>query len=132
MDAERHATLNPTAASKTSWVQRCLGAFDTPVVTATDFVRAVAEQVRPYVPGPYRTLGTDGYGRSDTRPVLRFFEVDRHSIVVAALASLGDRAATRAAVDRYGLDTIAPPPWRRDGRPAGAGSDCRPRRRELS
>ena len=83
-------------------------------MAATDYVRAVAEQIRPHIPAPYRTLGTDGYGRSDTRPVLRrFFEVDRHSIVVAALASLGDRAATRAAIERYELDTTAPPPWRR-------------------
>jgi pyruvate dehydrogenase E1 component len=100
MDAERHATLNPTARSRTTWVQRCLGGSDAPVVAATGYGRAVAEQIRPHVPAPYRTLRTDGYGRSDTRPVLRsLFEVDRHSIVVAALASLGDRDATRAAID---------------------------------
>jgi len=89
MDAER-STLRGEA--KTSWVEACLGATAGPIVAATDYVRAVADLIRPYLPPgrKYVALGTDGFGRSDTRKALRaFFEVDRDSIVRAALAGLG-------------------------------------------
>ena len=75
-----------------SWVERCLGPTAGPIVVASDYVRAVPDLVRPYLPGErrYVALGTDGFGRSDTRARLRaFFEVDRDSIVRAALAALG-------------------------------------------
>ena len=81
-------------------------------------MRAYAEQIRPYVPARYTTLGTDGFGRSDTREALRaFFEVDRHHTVVAALDGLAadgaiDAAVVAAAIERFGIDADAAPPVR--------------------
>ena len=97
-----------TQQTKTSYVAQCLGVHKVPVVAATDYVRAVPELIRAFVPQRYVTLGTDGFGRSDTRKALReFFEVDRHSIVIAALRALlddGKIAATvlDAALKKYG------------------------------
>ncbi|PLZ01578.1 pyruvate dehydrogenase (acetyl-transferring), homodimeric type [Burkholderia sp. WAC0059] len=104
------------------YVTKALGASHGPVVAATDYVRALPELIRAYVPRRYVTLGTDGFGRSDTRAALRaFFEVDRASIVIAALKALADdgalpRAVAREAVERYGKRADgerAAPPWRR-------------------
>ena len=87
------------------------------MVAATDYVRAFAEQIRPYVPRRYVVLGTDGFGRSDTRERLRrFFEVDRHAVAVAALKALADEGTIPAgrvaeAISRYGLDPKKPAPW---------------------
>jgi pyruvate dehydrogenase E1 component len=76
-------------------------------------VRAVADLIRPYVPRQYAALGTDGFGRSDTRAALRaFFEVDARHICSAALAALDAKLAS-AARDRYGLDAMGRPPWER-------------------
>jgi pyruvate dehydrogenase E1 component len=81
-------------------------------------MRAFAEQIRPYVPGPYTVLGTDGFGRSDYRVALRrFFEVDRHYVTVAALKALADRgdlepAAVQRAIETYFIDPDRPPPLR--------------------
>jgi pyruvate dehydrogenase E1 component len=89
-------------------VSSALGASQGPVIAATDYVRAVPELIRAYVPRRYVTLGTDGFGRSDTRAALReFFEVDRASIVIAALKALADEGEVEArvvrdAVERYG------------------------------
>jgi pyruvate dehydrogenase E1 component len=91
-----------------SWVERCLGPTAGPIVAASDYVRAVPDLVRPHLPPGRRcdALGTDGFGRSDTRASLRaFFEVDRDSIVRAALVALGAPPLQGAAA--------APPPWRR-------------------
>jgi pyruvate dehydrogenase E1 component len=88
-------------------------------VAATDYVRAYAEQIRPYVPGRYTVLGTDGFGRSDWRRTLRsFFEVDRRHVVVAALKALADDGAlepsvVQDAIDRYELEVEEEAPWRR-------------------
>jgi len=88
-----------------------------PVVAATDYVRAFAEQIRPYVPRRYVVLGTDGFGRSDTREKLRrFFEVDRHHVAVAALQALAEEGAlpearVSDAISKYGIDRARPPPW---------------------
>jgi pyruvate dehydrogenase E1 component len=104
MAAERARRLE--GASTAPWVEQCLGPTDGPIVAASDYVRAVADLARPYVPAgrAYAALGTDGFGRSDTRAALRaFFEVDRASIVAAALAALGRAAPARA---------IGPAPWR--------------------
>jgi len=77
------------------------------VVAASDYVRAVADLIRPYVPHQYVALGTDGFGRSDTRAALRsFFEVDAKHICVAALAALDPKLAA-AALHRYGIDGVA-------------------------
>ncbi|WP_457266424.1 transketolase-like TK C-terminal-containing protein, partial [Pseudomonas sp. P5_C3] len=76
---------------KTPYITRMLDQTQGPVIAATDYVRALPELIRGFVPSRYVTLGTDGFGRSDTRQALReFFEVDRHSIVIAALKSLVD------------------------------------------
>jgi pyruvate dehydrogenase E1 component len=98
-------------------VERCLAETDGPVVAATDYVRAFPEQIRPYVQRRYVTLGTDGYGRSDTREKLRrFFEVDRHHVALAALKALADdgkfpAAKVAEAIEKYRIDPKKPPPW---------------------
>ncbi|MCX8006170.1 MAG: pyruvate dehydrogenase (acetyl-transferring), homodimeric type, partial [Burkholderiaceae bacterium] len=95
------------------WVERQLAANGKPVIAASDYVSAVADLIRPWVRDRYLALGTDGFGRSDTRERLRrFFEVDRHAIAVAALSAL-DPAAARGACARFGLDPAAAPPWER-------------------
>jgi pyruvate dehydrogenase E1 component len=110
MRAERERRFGKTA---TGWVEQCLAPTQGPVVAASDYVRAVPDLIRPYVPRPYVALGTDGFGRSDTRAALRaFFEVDAKHICVAALAALDPKLAT-AARDRYGVDAGARPPWER-------------------
>ncbi len=117
MAAERAHRLHPEAPRRASHVEACLGPTAGPVVAATDHVRAFAEQIRPHVPRRYTVLGTDGFGRSDTREKLRrFFEVDRHHVAVAALAALAADGAVPArraaeAVARYGIDPDRPDPW---------------------
>ncbi|MGY0218558.1 pyruvate dehydrogenase (acetyl-transferring), homodimeric type [Endozoicomonadaceae bacterium StTr2] len=87
--ARRHNMLHPEADKQTSWVEQCLAGRKGPVVAATDYMKLYADQIRDFVPGTYVTLGTDGFGRSDTRAALReFFEVDRNFIVIAALNAL--------------------------------------------
>ena len=110
MRAERRRRLGENA---TSWTEECLTPTEGPVVAASDYVSAVADLIRPYVPRRYVALGTDGFGRSDTRAALRaFFEVDARHIVHAALFALDGALAARA-LDRYGIDRVAPPPWER-------------------
>ena len=83
------------------------------MIAASDYVSAVADFIRPYVPRKFVALGTDGFGRSDTRAALRaLFEVDAKSIVLAALAALDERLAADAR-HRYGIDAVARPPWER-------------------
>ncbi|MEX0900419.1 MAG: pyruvate dehydrogenase (acetyl-transferring), homodimeric type [Gammaproteobacteria bacterium] len=90
--ADRWNLLNPGAKTpQRAYVAECLDDTDGPVVAATDYMRAVADQVRPWVRGRYTVLGTDGFGRSDSREQLRhFFEVDRRWITIAALRALAD------------------------------------------
>ncbi|HEX9390932.1 MAG TPA: alpha-ketoglutarate dehydrogenase [Usitatibacteraceae bacterium] len=98
ISVERAARLS-TGEGKPSYVAQCLGKHKVPVVAATDYVRAVPELIRAFVPQRYVTLGTDGFGRSDTRKALReFFEVDRNSIVIAALRALFDEGKIEASV----------------------------------
>jgi len=95
-----------------SWVERQLPKNGAPVIAASDYVSAVADLIRPWIADPYTALGIDGFGRSDTRAHLRrFFEVDRQSVVVAALEALRDPRAAEAR-NRYGLRD-ADPPWTR-------------------
>jgi pyruvate dehydrogenase E1 component len=95
------------------WIAAQLPKTGAPVVAACDYVSAVADLIRPWIADKYVALGTDGFGRSDTRANLRrFFEVDRHSVVVAALAALDDRRVAEAR-ERYGLEAGAAPPWAR-------------------
>jgi pyruvate dehydrogenase E1 component len=116
---ERANRLQPGDADRTSHVARLLAGSD-PVVAATDYVRAWPQLIAEYVGARYVTLGTDGFGRSDTRTALRrFFEVDRYHVVLAALQALAregrcERAVLAEAVRRYGIDsTPAAPPWDR-------------------
>ncbi len=97
----------------TAWVEQQLAATGTPIVASSDYVSALADLIRPWVRDRYIALGTDGFGRSDLRTALRrFFEVDRHSIAVAALSAI-DPALARRAAALYGLDAEAAPAWLR-------------------
>jgi len=117
LDAERHNRLHPGAAPVASWVEHCLELTAGPVVAVSDYLRTVPDLIRAWVPRRYVALGTDGYGRSDTRAALRcFFEVDRHHIVLAALKALADDGAlepsrVEEAIARYGIDVGGPNPW---------------------
>ncbi|TVS18518.1 MAG: pyruvate dehydrogenase (acetyl-transferring), homodimeric type [Gammaproteobacteria bacterium] len=114
--ADRWNLLHPEEEPRVPYVTDCLGAVEAPVIAATDYMKAFADQIREWVPHPYRVLGTDGYGRSDTREKLRhFFEVDRRFIVVAALKSLADRQIipatdVSAAIAHFGIDPEKPDP----------------------
>ena len=113
---ERWNRLHPEAEQHTSYVESCLAGREGPVVAATDYVRMYAEQVRHLVPARYVTLGTDGYGRSDTRANLRkFFEVDRYHVATAALKALADdqklaSALVSEAIRKYEINADAPNP----------------------
>ncbi|HKU86118.1 MAG TPA: pyruvate dehydrogenase (acetyl-transferring), homodimeric type, partial [Casimicrobiaceae bacterium] len=113
----RQNLLNPTAKPRQSHVEQSLSETSGPVVAATDYMRTFAEQIRAYVPRRYVVLGTDGFGRSDTREKLRhFFEVDRTYVTVAALKALADEGAIPAtkvaeALKKYGIDPAKPAPW---------------------
>ena len=102
-----------------SWVSRALAGSNAPVIAASDYVRALPELIRAQISARYVTLGTDGFGRSDTRAQLRrFFEVDRNWIAVHALIALAEdgkvaRDVPGAAMQRYGLDAAADAPWTR-------------------
>ncbi len=86
IEVERWNMLHPEADPRRAYVTERLAGRDGPVIASTDYIRAFPDRIRQWVPGPYRVLGTDGFGRSDLRTGLRrFFEVDRHHVVVAAL-----------------------------------------------
>jgi pyruvate dehydrogenase E1 component len=118
MEVERWNLLHPGAEPRRAWVESTLDDGDAPVVAATDYMRAFADQIRAWVRAPYRVLGTDGFGRSDYRKTLRaFFEVDRHHIALAALTVLAASGAVDAAVPgkairSYGIDPERDAPWR--------------------
>ena len=115
---DRYALLHPEAEPPVPWVRQCLGTSSAPVVAATDHVKAHADQIRAWVDAPYRVLGTDGFGRSDTRRALRrHFEVDRHFVVLAALRALADAgeldaSVVRDAISRFGIDAERTDPIR--------------------
>jgi pyruvate dehydrogenase E1 component len=118
MDVERWNLLHPEEKPRQSYVARCLEGRSGPAVAATDYMRAFSEQIRPYVGRRYITLGTDGFGRSDTREQLRsFFEVNRQYVVVAALKALAEEgtipaATVTQAIRKYGIDPAKPSPWK--------------------
>jgi pyruvate dehydrogenase E1 component len=109
--------MAPGEEAQVPHVTRCLEGTVGPVVAATDFMRGFAEQIRAFVPRRYVVLGTDGFGRSDTREQLRrFFEVDRRTVTLAALKALADEGVIPAemvaeARSRYDLPRSGEPPW---------------------
>ncbi len=115
-EVERFNRLHPGDAQRTSHVQTCL-AGGAPVIAASDYVRAWPQLIACYVEAPFTALGTDGFGRSDTRAALRrFFEVDRAHVVLAALTALRMQGKVEAgvcaeAIARYGLDPDAAASW---------------------
>jgi pyruvate dehydrogenase E1 component len=117
ISVERHNRLHPVGNQKQTWVEQCLGKTAGPVIAASDYMRTVADLIRNWVPRRYAALGTDGYGRSDTRERLRdFFEVDRRHVAVAALKALADEGAVDAktvqqAIEKYAIGADRPNPW---------------------
>jgi pyruvate dehydrogenase E1 component len=115
-DVQRWNLLNPAEKPRLSHVEQCLNDTRGPIVAATDYVRLYADQIRPFVNRRYVTLGTDGFGRSDTREKLRnFFEVDRRWVTLAALKALADegaidRSKVAEAILKYGIDVNKPNP----------------------
>jgi pyruvate dehydrogenase E1 component len=111
IEVDRWNMLHPGAKPREAYVTARLKGQRGPVIASTDYMRAFADQIRQWVPGPYRVLGTDGYGRSDYRRALRkFFEVDRHYVVLAALTELGDSKRAAEAIKKYELNPDAPIP----------------------
>jgi pyruvate dehydrogenase E1 component len=117
LDVERWNMLHPDSERRVSFVEQQLaGRPAGPVIAATDYMKAFADQIRAFVPRRYTVLGTDGFGRSDYRRNLRrFFEVDRHYITVAALRALADDGAVPAssvadAIKRYEINPDKPNP----------------------
>ncbi|MEF8834128.1 MAG: pyruvate dehydrogenase (acetyl-transferring), homodimeric type, partial [Halofilum sp. (in: g-proteobacteria)] len=116
LDCDRWNMLHPTRKRRVSWVEKCLGESDAPVIASTDYMKTVADQIRPFLRQRCRVLGTDGYGRSDTREALRdFFEVDRYWVTVAALMALADEGTIEhkkvgEAIKKYNIDSEKPNP----------------------
>ena len=118
MAAERQNMLHPEAVAIAPHVTKLLKGHKGPAIAATDYIRSFADQIRPYISDrKYVVLGTDGYGRSDTRKQLRkFFEVNRYYVVIAALKALADEGTipvktVSEAIKKYGIDVEKPAPW---------------------
>jgi pyruvate dehydrogenase E1 component len=115
-EVQRWNRLHPGAPARQTYVARCLGG-SAPIVAATDYVRAYPQLIASHVAAPFLALGTDGFGRSDTRATLRsFFEVDRYHITLASLHLLSEGGkiscdAVVMAIERYGIETNVRPPW---------------------
>jgi pyruvate dehydrogenase E1 component len=107
---ERWNLLHASEPPRQTYVTQALGDREGPFVAATDYMKTVADQIRQWVPGRYSVLGTDGFGRSDSRAELRrFFEVDRHYVVIAALKALADdgkidKTTVTQAMHSFGID----------------------------
>jgi len=115
-EVQRWNLLHPTEEQKVSHVERLLKDAKGPVIASTDYIRALTEQIRAFIPQRFVVLGTDGFGRSDTREKLRhFFEVDRYWVTVAALKALADAGMIESrmvadALEKYELDPSKPNP----------------------
>jgi pyruvate dehydrogenase E1 component len=116
LDCERWNMLNPEKPQRVSYVAQCFKEAKGPVVASTDYMKSFAEQIQRFVPGNFVALGTDGFGRSDSREALRdFFEVNKYYVVVAALKALSDEgklpaAKVAEAVKKYNLNSNKPNP----------------------
>ena len=115
--AARWNLLHPADKPRLSYVEQCLAPTRGPVIASTDYMRIFADQIREFVPRRYKVLGTDGFGRSDSRDNLRrFFEVDRHYVAVAALKALAEdgevpAAKVAEAIRKYGIAIDRAAPW---------------------
>jgi len=113
MEVDRYNRLHPLATKKRSYIAECLDDQAGVVVASTDYIRLYAEQIRPWIKAPYTILGTDGFGRSDTRQQLRsFFEVDRYHVVIATLNTLADDGkiaydVVESAIKKYNINADA-------------------------
>jgi pyruvate dehydrogenase E1 component len=118
LETSRWNLLHPEAEPRRAYLEQCLRDHPGPVIAATDYMKVFADQIRAFLPQParYSVLGTDGFGRSDTRRALRgFFEVDRRYVAVAALKALADQEAIPQkkvveAIRKYGVDPEKPSP----------------------
>jgi pyruvate dehydrogenase E1 component len=116
LEVERWNRLHPDMEPRVSYVHEQLGGDDGPVIAVSDYMKAVPDQIGRFVPPPFRALGTDGYGRSDTRAALRrHFEIDAPSITVAVLHGLAEqeripRHVVGAALEQYEIATDLPDP----------------------
>jgi len=115
-DINRWNILHPNKTYQVPYVTKCLEHTKGPVVAVSDYVKLVAEQISPFIPGSFTALGTDGFGRSETREELRkFFEIDKHYIVLAALNTLAKEGQIQLdevekAIKKYNIDTKKPNP----------------------
>lgn len=106
-ETERWNMLHPDDKPKKSWVEQCLENTEGPVIASTDYVRSYADQIRAYVPGDFHVLGTDGFGRSDSREALRkHFEVDRNYVVIAALNALAKQQKSSKSKKKITTKTV--------------------------
>lgn len=116
LECSRWNMLHPEEPARVAFLTERLAAYDGPCVAATDYIRAYAGQIREYVPHRYRVLGTDGFGRSDSRQKLReYFEINRYYVAVAALKAMADEGLIEAsavsdAIKRYGINPDKPNP----------------------
>ena len=116
MEVERYNLLNPDKEQKVSFVEQCLGKTEGPILAASDYMRMNSDQIRPYTNKSFYSLGTDGYGRSDTRKNLRnFFEVDKEHIVTYGLSVLAKEQLiaskyAKEAIKKYNIDGSKPMP----------------------
>ncbi|WP_373746724.1 pyruvate dehydrogenase (acetyl-transferring), homodimeric type [Neisseria dentiae] len=119
IEAERYNPLHPLEENKVPFVTSQLQGREGPVIASTDYIRSFADRIRAYIPNDYHVLGTDGFGRSDSRANLRdFFEVDSRHVAVAALSALADqgkveKAVVQQAIEKYGIKTDTAPSWKR-------------------
>tara|TARA_B100000809_G_C15055344_1_gene500452 strand:- start:222 stop:1376 length:1155 start_codon:yes stop_codon:yes gene_type:complete len=115
-ETERWNLIHPERKQRQSHLEKCLSKHRVPTVAVSDYVKMLSEQIGPYVPGPYYALGTDGFGRSDTRENLRhFFEIDRYYITLAAIRALAiegkvDISKAEKAIEKYNIDPEKPSP----------------------
>jgi pyruvate dehydrogenase E1 component len=117
LEVKRWNMLHPDQPAGRSYLEKAVAGAPGPFVAASDYMRALPEQIAPWLPGGLTALGTDGFGRSDTRPALRrFFEVDAAAVVIASLYALAQRraldpATVKKAINELGVNPDQPAPW---------------------